>query len=228
MAADYHRYIYDLEQRRIVGDFDAAYRLCDDVWPTQHEVYRQKFRVIHDRARRLAEHLGRPARVLDVGAGYGDFVASLLTDGVDAAGVEVSAEAVRRGRERFGFGERLQVADLRAGLPFASGAFDIVVLYGVMWFLLDHLDHSLAELHRVTCADGWLAASVTVPADPIGGHIMGSYDDFVRILQRRFVVQEACTMYDATALAAGTPVAASVFDFVAFCSPAPGSAPAAT
>ena len=221
MAADYHRYIYDLEQRRITGDFDAAYRACDDVWPTQHEVYRQKFRVIHDRARRVATHLGRPARVLDVGAGYGDFVASLLRDGVDAVGVEVSAEAVRRGRERFGFGDRLSVADLRAGLPFDSGAFDIVVLYGVMWFLLDHLDSSLAELHRVTRPDGWLAASVTIPADPIGGHIMGSYDDFVRILQRRFVVQEACTMYDETALSAGTPVATAVLDFVAFCSPAP-------
>jgi SAM-dependent methyltransferase len=225
MAADYHRYIYDLEQRRIVGDFDAAYRSCDDVWPTQHEVHLQKFRVVLERARRVAEQRGRPARVLDVGAGYGDFVASLLADGVDAFGVEVSAEAVRRGLERHGLGERLLVGDLRHGLPFADARFDVVVLYGVMWFLLDHLDASLAELHRVLRPDGWLAASAAIPDNPIGGHIMGSYDDFVRILQRRFVVQEACTMYDASALTAGASVAGSVLDFVAFCSPGPTPVP---
>lgn len=221
MAADYHRYIYDLEQRRILGDFDAAYRSCDDVWPTQHEVYRQKFRIVHDRARRVAAHLGRPARVLDVGAGYGDFVASLLADGVDAIGVEVSAEAVRRGRERFALGDRLQVADLRTGLPVAPGHFDIVVLYGVMWFLLDHLDVSMTELSRVLRTDGWLAASVAIPDNPIGGHIMGSYEDFIRILQGRFIIAEACTMHDAAALAGGTPVAHATLDFVAFCTPRP-------
>lgn len=221
MSAEYHRYIYDLEQRRIVGDFDAAYRACDDVWPTQHEVHRQKFRIIHERARQVSQQHGRPARVLDVGAGYGDFVASLLRDGVDATGVEVSAEAVRRGQTRFGLGHRLVVGDLRTGLPFADAHFDIVVLYGVMWFLLDHLDESLAELHRVLCADGWLAASVAVPDNPIGGHIMGSYDDFLRIVRRRFVVQEACTMYDEAALGTGSPLAQAVLDFVAFCTPAP-------
>lgn len=221
MGMDYHRFIYDLEQRRIVGDFDGAYRACDDVWPSQHDVHLQKFRWVHDRARQVQQRVNRPARVLDVGAGYGDFVASLRADAIDARGVEVSEAAVRRGRERFDLGERLQVADLRTGLPFDTASFDIVVLYGVLWFLLDHLDASLAELHRVVRPDGWLAASVAIPPNPIGGEVLSNADDFHRILRRRFVVQEAVQVYDAAALAAGRSHGDAVLDQVAYATPGP-------
>ena len=89
-VADYHSYIYDTTGRRILGDFEGAYRDCDDVWPTQHDVHTLKYRTVMH----IMKSLGPRARLADIGAGYGDFVDVLLREGVDATGYEIAATAV--------------------------------------------------------------------------------------------------------------------------------------
>ncbi len=209
--SDYHGFIYDTAARRIVGDFDGAYATCDDVWPSQHDVHILKFRTV----RRIAVDTG--ARVLDIGAGYGDFVADLAASGVDACGVEISAAAVAKGLARHP-GIDLRAGDLRSGLPFADASFDVVVLFGVMWFLLDALDESLAEIRRVLRPGGLLAASISMPeGTPIGSEVIGSYDDFVAVLRRQFVVRETMLCHDHLDLQKGLPPAACKTDMVAWC-----------
>ena len=44
----YHAYIYDFENRRIIGDFEGAYANEDEVWPSQFELDRPKYRLIRE------------------------------------------------------------------------------------------------------------------------------------------------------------------------------------
>lgn len=209
--SDYHDYIYDLGARRIVGDFEGAYANVDDVWPSQHDVHILKFRTV----RRIAQETG--GRVLDIGAGYGDFVADLAAAGVAARGVEISPTAVARGIERHP-GIDLRVGDLRSGLPFADASHDIVVLFGVMWYLLDSVDACLREIRRVLRPGGLLAASLSMPeGTPIGSEVIGSYDDFVAILQRHFSVRETLLCHGHNDLRAGLPLSRCRTDMVALC-----------
>jgi SAM-dependent methyltransferase len=218
MDDDYHKYIYDAGARKIVGDFDAAYRNCGDVWPSQHQVDILKFRAVEQMARGRSPQ----ARILDIGAGYGDFVALLLAQGFEATGVEISPAAVRKGQERFGLEEgRLLIGDLKKGLPFPDHAFDVVVLFGVFWFLLDSLDFCLGEIHRLLPPDGVFAVSISIPDDPIGKETLGNREDFIAILRRRFVVTETALVYDHLDLQAGLPLSACKTDMVAFCRPSP-------
>jgi SAM-dependent methyltransferase len=212
--ADYHKYIYDRENRKILGDFEGAYSACGDVWASQHDTHIVKFQwVLWEALRR-----GPSARVLDIGAGYGDFVAMLLRQGVDAAGIEISPSAVRKGRQTHRLPEdRLRVGDLGQGLDLPDASMDIVVVYGVFWFLLDRLDFCLGELDRILVPGGSIFCSLSMTADPIGGEIVGSYPDFVEVLRRRFTVAEAFVNADANALAKGQALDGCPTDIVVRC-----------
>jgi SAM-dependent methyltransferase len=211
--ADYHRYIYDTENRKIIGDFEQAYQSCEDTWPTQHHVHLLKYQsVLH-----MMRQRPQGARLADIGAGYGDFVALLVSKGLDATGFEISATAVDRGRARFGLGDRLQVGDLKRGIPAADASFDIVTLFGVFWFLLDCIPDAMAEVRRILRPGGTFIASLTMVTNPIGRETIGSYDDFLNHLRRYFVLDEATLAYSSADLQARRPVAECETDMIAYC-----------
>ncbi|WNG43550.1 methyltransferase domain-containing protein [Archangium minus] len=86
--------------------------------------------------------------VLDVGCGLGLLVRTLLGQGVDARGVDISpravAEANRFASERFGEGSLL-------ALPFPDESFDTVTATGSLEFLAEEdVPAALAELYRVS------------------------------------------------------------------------------
>jgi SAM-dependent methyltransferase len=87
-----------------------------------------------------------PASLLDVGCGEGFVLAELgpLPHGGVVRGVDVSPAAVARCRERAPWAEP-QVASVYE-LPFADGAFDLVICLEV----LEHLDRPEAGLRELT------------------------------------------------------------------------------
>ena len=79
--------------------------------------------------------------LLDVGCATGSFLSLARAKGWECRGVEVSAFAAARARERTGceiFCGKLEDA------PFASGAFDVIT----MWDLLEHLEDPLEGLEK--------------------------------------------------------------------------------
>lgn len=116
----------------------------------------------------LAAALGRlepPGRVLDLGTGTGK-AAQLVADrfpSAQIAGVDFSSAMVEEARRLLPAGlagrVRFEVGDASA-LPFADGAFDLVVLLNMIPFF--------AELARVTAPGGTVVvAHVSGPATPI-------------------------------------------------------------
>lgn len=114
-----------------------------------------------DDSRRVMPRIGpQHRRVLDLGCGAGQtLLASNLPPDVWAAGVDVDFDALLLGQE---LAAPLSLVNgLAEGLPFADGAFDLVIARVVLPFV--HIRPVLAEIGRVLQPGGELWALVHPP-----------------------------------------------------------------
>ncbi|BCT91857.1 hypothetical protein LYSHEL_08810 [Lysobacter helvus] len=100
-------------------------------------------------------------RVLDVACGEGYGSALLARSAAHVQGVDISADAVRHARERYGAAGRVEFTEASAAaLPFADATFDAIISFET----IEHIDADLqarmvAELRRVLRPDGFLVLS---------------------------------------------------------------------
>ena len=118
-------------------------------------------RFVERRALLLA-HVRAGDRVLDLGCGDGAFAAELVAAGADVTAVDVSAEAVRRARERAA-GAQVQLVPEGAALPLGEDAFDVVWMGETLEHVADVVG-LLSEVRRVLRWGGTLL--VTTPNLP--------------------------------------------------------------
>lgn len=113
-------------------------------------------------ARTIVEKAGRSPRVLDVGAGRGDFLHAAQLEGVtDVVGLELSVAMASFAREKFGIEIHTQTIEDYA--PTCEKPFDVVVLNAV----LEHVYNPatfIEAVARVTKPGGLVY--VDVPAEP--------------------------------------------------------------
>jgi ubiquinone/menaquinone biosynthesis C-methylase UbiE len=91
-------------------------------------------------------------RVLDLGAGAGDFAGALAREGVEVIGVEVAEGALGRARSRHP-GLEFRLAPLDGPLPLEDGSFDVVWASEVIEHVADTA-RWLAEVRRVLAPGG--------------------------------------------------------------------------
>ncbi|NUR77615.1 MAG: class I SAM-dependent methyltransferase [Thermoleophilia bacterium] len=97
----------------------------------------------------------RPARVLEVGCGWGELAEWVGREtGAEVVALDLSPRMVELARER---GVDARLADLQA-LPFAAAVFDVAIAAWVLYHVPD-LDRGLAELARVLRPGGRLVAA---------------------------------------------------------------------
>jgi SAM-dependent methyltransferase len=144
-----------------------AATLYDDDY---HDVHHEELRTWEfHKKKEFIERQARGGRLLDIGCGYGYFQYR-LGDNWQATGLEISAAAVSKGRERLG-------VDIRQGTleqaAFEDGSFDAVT----MWDVLEHLPDPVAELrraHRVLRPGGVIGIS-TCDASALAPRVARSY-----------------------------------------------------
>ncbi len=111
-------------------------------------------RYADERQRQLLVHMCEPhpsEQVLDVGCGTGRYLQWFAETGLEATGVDNSAEMVQVAQQRLvGSGEegRVLLAD-GTDLPFANDSFDLVTAITVLEFV-EHPDKLIAETLRVS------------------------------------------------------------------------------
>jgi len=96
-----------------------------------------------------------PARVLEVGCGWGEFAARVARDVTgDVVAVDISPRMVELARER---GVDARVADVQ-DLPFDDASFDCVAANWMLYHV-PNLDRGLAEIARVLRPNGRFVAA---------------------------------------------------------------------
>ncbi|HKO18839.1 MAG TPA: class I SAM-dependent methyltransferase [Acidobacteriaceae bacterium] len=98
----------------------------------------------------IAEHVSRPARILDAGCGAGCYVQALGGMGYEVVGVEYLASKVAAWQSRNPGDPRVHRADI-ALLPFRDESFDAVILNEV----LEHVPDDRAVLTEVARVLRW-------------------------------------------------------------------------
>lgn len=104
----------------------------------------------------------RGLRVLDAGCGAGAHAAELIGRGAAVTGADMSEGLLSIARDRLGPDVPLHQADLSHPLPFADGAFDLVLSSLVMHYL-EEWEPTLREFHRVLVPGGRVVLSTHHP-----------------------------------------------------------------
>lgn len=105
------------------------------------------------------------ANILDFGCGCGRVLRHLghIADRVSLHGCDIDSEAIDWAARNIPFGAFISNDGLPP-LPYADGAFDLVVNHSVFTHLPeDYQDAWLAELRRIVCPGGFLILSVAGP-----------------------------------------------------------------
>ncbi len=139
----------DKRQARLA--FERAAQTYDDAAALQREI-----------GRRLIERLDlirlRPARILDLGAGTGEFSRALLRRyrKADVIALDLALNMLRHTRRRGGWFRRPGcVCGDAERLPFAADSFDFIFSNLMLQWCLD-LEPVFTELHRVLSPGGLL------------------------------------------------------------------------
>lgn len=111
-------------------------------------------------------------RVLDVGFGYGDFLAVAKERGWETFGVETSGKAVAQGRSHLPDSTLIQADASKEKLPFPDGRFDIVVCLDVVEHL-SQVDHLFSEVSRVLRRGG--VFFLTTPPVTLNSRVLGRF-----------------------------------------------------
>jgi SAM-dependent methyltransferase len=104
--------------------------------------------------------------VLELGCGTGNDAARLAGEGYAVTGVDLSAEAIRHARARFGAMARFLVADITQWLPFPDAGFEAVMSNVAMHMFPDGVTRTLfAEVGRLVRPGGLFLFHVNSLAD---------------------------------------------------------------
>jgi ubiquinone/menaquinone biosynthesis C-methylase UbiE len=119
----------------------------------------------HMHMRALLGRLGHGSgqRLLDIGCGTGRWAAALARDGWRVVGIDFATGMLRRARVRtqeIGPDAVILVrADLRDGLPFSAGVFDVALCVAVLHTVVEP-STALDEIRRVLRPGGTLAIAL--------------------------------------------------------------------
>jgi 2-polyprenyl-3-methyl-5-hydroxy-6-metoxy-1,4-benzoquinol methylase len=180
MSRPYHRFVFDTERRRFVGDFEEMYRHEElegfDSW-AQDDLGALDKRVS------LAIVDGVPAqRILDVGCGKGGFTALLAQPGREVIGVDISATAVEKASARWP-DVSFRVGTVDNLHQVADGRFELVIAMEILSYLEDWRE----ALGRFARMGDRVFLSLYVPPDPIG--FVKSFDELREEVVRSFEVE---------------------------------------
>ena len=191
----YTDYIIDKRNRKIIGDFDKAYSMCEDIWPNQFVDYFPKHSVLKS----IIDNIGANCKILDVGCGFGFLVSQFKKQGFRVFGCDISETAIKRGNEMYGDDLNISYGDITNKLPFKNNFFDVVYCFGVFQYILSKVDYALTELRRKVKNNGYVLISISLPENPIGKEWVEDYESFLCHFSKFFTIHGTAINYSVKA-----------------------------
>ena len=97
MKKKIHKYVYDIKTKKIIGNFDRAYKEIKNLWHDQNDF--NSLRCLITSGFIISKY--RNKKLLDIGCGYGDYVKFLNENNIcKAEGIDISKYAISKGRKK--------------------------------------------------------------------------------------------------------------------------------
>lgn len=167
---------------RVTRNFDAVYREQDDPWQIgkadsdRYNFYRDK--LLHSATKRSS--------LLDIGCGFGAFLARFQSDFSDLTGVEISPIAIQKGREKHPFIHFLQGSAAALDQMDLRPDYDAIICSDVLYYLPEKGKRALLQWIADHLQKGGLAL---LAAWAPGGKYL-TRDEMKRLVERYFVIEE--------------------------------------
>jgi SAM-dependent methyltransferase len=131
---------------------------------------------------------GEVRTILELGCGTGNDAARLAGEGYSVTAIDLSGEAIRQARARFGSMARFVVTDMTKRLPFPDGDFDAVMSNVAMHMFPDSVTRAVfAEVGRLVRSGGLFVFHVNALEDrPLRARSLPA-----RELEPDYVVEES-------------------------------------
>lgn len=164
----YHRYVFDPQAGKFVGDFEAMYA---DEDAAGYDSWSQENLTTPVRRIALAMLQGYTfLRIVDLGCGKGAFTHLLKTSNNYVLGIDGAQTAVKRAREKYRHMD-FQCTSVDAFLDAKVTPFDLAVAFEILSYLASWKD----VLRRLPQVASRLFVSLWLPEDPLG--FVKSFDD---------------------------------------------------
>jgi ubiquinone/menaquinone biosynthesis C-methylase UbiE len=164
-------------------DFDEIYRTEEDPWNIG-QAGDARYDLYHEL---ILRHSRSHSRILDVGCGFGAFLARFQGEFEELVGLEVSAEAIEAGRKRFPSINFVQGSAGALGDAILGDERHDAIVYSDVIYYLDEgaRDRSLRSIGELLSDDGIAFVAAWCP----GGNYLEP-DELRRLFERYFTVED--------------------------------------
>ncbi len=140
---------YVIKDGVFIGDFEHMYQDHDDPWhQSMHEILPTEKAIALHLLKKLRNVFG-VKRATEIGCGLGHFSHRLASTGIDISGIDVSATAIQRAKDRYGSSDKnleFIVSDFGNFDTVSALQPDCIILSEVTWYVLPQLKEFLAFL----------------------------------------------------------------------------------
>lgn len=150
-------------------NFNDIYKIEDETERTQktYEMFNEDVRLNHSKAARveflttvryIEKYLTPSAKILDIGAGAGEYSIYFARKGYDVSAVELSENNINAFRKKITPSDKIDLVQGNAVdlSKYGDNSFDIVLLFGPLYHLRNNIDKqkSILEAKRVCKVNG--------------------------------------------------------------------------
>ncbi len=189
--SEYIDFIIDKANKKILGRFNDAYTQCDSIWPNQFTDELPKHHILKS----IINKYPTPVKILDIGCGYGYLVDKLSRNGHKAYGCDISSQAIKKGKELFGYDLNIMPADLTKNLPYEQCSFDVICCFGVLQYMPSLVNKAMNQIKRVLAVNGHILISISLPEDPIGKEWLPDYSSFLTNFAKSYALEGTLINY---------------------------------
>ena len=168
---------------KVHRDFQQIYKTEEDPWGIG-DAASDRYNFYYERIVSLTNF---KQSILDIGCGFGSFLARFKNDFNELSGVEVSAQAIAKGRAKHPFINFINGAaqNLKASLP-SNRYYDAIIFSDVICYLNERgKNASLKWISEHLCPDGLALVATWCP-----GNRYLEYDELRRLVEKHLVVEE--------------------------------------
>ncbi len=176
--AKYHKYVFNTENRKFVGEFEKMYANEDkDNYDSWFQEDLRGLKYILSQAILSQYNFNK---ILDMGCGKGAFTHLLKKKNNEVLGTDISETAVRKAQAKF---PDIEFQALKAeDIESLGRNFDLVVVMEI----LSYLETWPEVIEKISKVTNYVFISLYLPPNPLG--FVKSFEDLTREVEKHFTI----------------------------------------